>query len=97
MATDSPPPAPGDIVAFWLEAGPRAWFSKDPAFDEAILLRFQDAHFAAARGEILQREPAVRPERAQVLGEGAGLIVDILIHIWEYIPNMGIKYGVSGL
>jgi uncharacterized protein (DUF924 family) len=67
MATDSPPPAPADIVAFWREAGPRAWFSKDSAFDEAIRLRFQDAHFAAARGEMSAWEETAEGVLALVL------------------------------
>jgi uncharacterized protein (DUF924 family) len=45
------PAHPADIVAFWREAGPKRWFEKDATFDEAIRLRFEDTHHAAARGE----------------------------------------------
>jgi uncharacterized protein (DUF924 family) len=38
------------VVRFWREAGPGRWFTKDPDFDAAFRTRFQDAHFAAARG-----------------------------------------------
>jgi uncharacterized protein (DUF924 family) len=42
---------PLDIVAFWHDAGPAAWFAKDDAFDTELRTRFLDAHFAAARRE----------------------------------------------
>ncbi len=43
--------APIDIIGFWRQAGPNKWFRKDYRFDEAIRLRFEPVHFAAARGE----------------------------------------------
>jgi uncharacterized protein (DUF924 family) len=42
---------PNDILGFWRSAGPKKWFSKSPAFDEAIRLKFEPVHHAAARGE----------------------------------------------
>jgi uncharacterized protein (DUF924 family) len=42
----------GAIVEFWREAGEKAWFTKDPAFDEVVRQRFEAAHHAAARGEL---------------------------------------------
>ena len=39
-----------DIIGFWTQAGPARWFSAKPAFDEAIRLRFEPTHHAAARG-----------------------------------------------
>ncbi len=42
---------PMDVIGFWQAAGPQKWFTKDPRFDEAIRLRFEPVHFAAARGE----------------------------------------------
>lgn len=42
---------PSDVVAFWLNAGPRAWFAKDNAFD-AQCRAFEAAHHAAARNEL---------------------------------------------
>jgi uncharacterized protein (DUF924 family) len=42
---------PADVVDFWREAGAGRWFEKDAAFDEAIRLKFEAAHHAAARGE----------------------------------------------
>ena len=31
---------PDEVVAFWREAGPAKWFSKDEAFDQACRDRF---------------------------------------------------------
>ena len=42
---------PGDVLSFWISAGPAQWFAAKPAFDEAIRLKFEATHFAAARGE----------------------------------------------
>ena len=40
-----------DILSFWRTAGPEKWFKKVIAFDEAIRLKFEPTHHAAARGE----------------------------------------------
>lgn len=45
------PAHPQDVIGFWRSAGPGRWFSKSNAFDEAIRLKFEPTHFAAARGE----------------------------------------------
>lgn len=45
------PATPNDILHFWREAGPSQWFSKSARFDEAIRLKFEPVHHAAARGE----------------------------------------------
>ncbi|MDB5448691.1 MAG: hypothetical protein JWQ97_4008 [Phenylobacterium sp.] len=42
---------PNDILGFWRAAGPRKWYAKSAAFDEAIRLKFEPSHHAAARGE----------------------------------------------
>ena len=41
---------PNDIVGFWRNAGPQKWYAKSAAFDEAIRLKFEPTHHAAARG-----------------------------------------------
>jgi uncharacterized protein (DUF924 family) len=46
----SPTVTPDTVVGFWVDAGRRAWFRRDPAFDEAIRSRFETLHHAAARG-----------------------------------------------
>ena len=43
---------PADVVAFWTEAGPKAWYRKSKAFDAEISRRFEALHFAASRGEL---------------------------------------------
>ncbi len=43
---------PGDVIAFWLTAGPERWFAKEDAFDAEIRDRFEPAHHLAARGEL---------------------------------------------
>ena len=48
METSIPP---HEVVAFWVAAGPRRWFKKDPAFDAAIRARFEPLHLQASRGE----------------------------------------------
>ncbi len=40
-----------DVVGFWRHAGPAKWFKKNYAFDEALRLRFEPVHHAAARGD----------------------------------------------
>jgi len=42
---------PADIVTFWRQAGPGRWFKKSAAFDDAIRLKFEPTHHAAARGQ----------------------------------------------
>ncbi|MFN3515128.1 MAG: DUF924 family protein [Phenylobacterium sp.] len=42
---------PNDVLNYWRAAGPQKWFAKDPAFDEALRLRFEPVHHAAARGD----------------------------------------------
>ncbi|MDP1911796.1 DUF924 family protein [Brevundimonas sp.] len=49
MSTDI---APSVVVAFWKEAGPKMWFARDKAFDTLFRVRFEDAHFMAARREL---------------------------------------------
>jgi len=45
------PAIPNDILGFWRSAGPSKWFKHARAFDEAIALKFEPVHHAAARGE----------------------------------------------
>lgn len=42
---------PNDILGFWRSAGPQKWYAKNEAFDDAIRLKFEPVHHAAARGE----------------------------------------------
>jgi uncharacterized protein (DUF924 family) len=45
------PAHPNDVLGFWRNAGPEKWFKKSVAFDDAIRLKFEPVHHAAARGE----------------------------------------------
>ncbi len=44
--------SPTTIISFWRDAGRKAWFAKDTAFDALIRSRFAATHHAAARGEL---------------------------------------------
>jgi uncharacterized protein (DUF924 family) len=55
---------PADVIAFWIAAGPEAWFKKDASFD-ATCAKFEAAQMAAARGELADWEAT--PEGALAL------------------------------
>lgn len=40
------------VIDFWREAGPHAWFAKNPAFDAQFRSRFLSVHEAAAQGQL---------------------------------------------
>jgi uncharacterized protein (DUF924 family) len=42
---------PADVIGFWTAAGPAKWWTSSHTFDDAIRLRFEPVHHAAARGE----------------------------------------------
>ena len=42
---------PNDILGFWRSAGSKKWYARSQAFDDAIRLKFEPVHHAAARGE----------------------------------------------
>lgn len=56
---------PNDIVTYWRNAGPTKWFAHAATFDEAIRLKFEPVHFAAARGQYDRW--ALEPEGALAL------------------------------
>ncbi|MBL8581125.1 MAG: DUF924 family protein [Rhizobiaceae bacterium] len=41
-----------EVTAFWREAGPEQWFTKDEVFDAHFRETLRDQHFAAARREL---------------------------------------------
>lgn len=45
-------PRAGELLAFWLEAGPQRWFTRSDDFDDAFRGRFMALHLAAARREL---------------------------------------------
>jgi uncharacterized protein (DUF924 family) len=46
-------PTPKNVIDFWTAAGVKAWFSRDPALDAALRERFEAAHLAASRDELV--------------------------------------------
>ena len=46
------PIKPAEVAAFWREAGPKAWFARDAAFDQTVRQRLEPAHLVASRGEL---------------------------------------------
>jgi uncharacterized protein (DUF924 family) len=56
------PVTSSEVVAFWREAGPSKWFSKDDAFDQSCRDRFLTTYEAAARGDLNEWE--LTPEGA---------------------------------
>ena len=56
------PATSSEVVAFWREAGPSKWFSKDDAFDQSCRDRFLTTYEAAARGDLNEWE--LTPEGA---------------------------------
>ena len=56
---------PDEIVAFWREAGPDRWFTKDEGFDRTCRDRFGFTYEAAARGDLGEWE--LTPEGALAL------------------------------
>ncbi len=43
---------PSDVVEFWVQAGPKRWFSKSDRFDAKVRRRFEALHHSAARREL---------------------------------------------
>lgn len=41
-----------EIIDFWRDAGPKAWFAKDEDFDAIVRAMFEETHHSAARGEL---------------------------------------------
>ena len=60
-----PPEGPQDVLAFWRDAGPKKWFTKDAAFDEDIRTRFLATYEEAAAGDLAAWEAT--PEGALAL------------------------------
>ena len=59
------PLPPEEVVAFWRQAGPERWFSKDESFDASCRARFLAAHEHAAAGDLAAWEGT--PEGALAL------------------------------
>ena len=56
------------VLGFWFEeAGPKAWWAPDPAFDELIRRRFGELHGRAARGELYGWRAAAAGRLAEII------------------------------
>jgi uncharacterized protein (DUF924 family) len=69
-------PSSAEVVAFWRDAGPERWFSKDTAFDDDIRRRFLGLHEDAAAGRL---------SRWEATAEGA---LALLILLDQFPRNM---------
>jgi uncharacterized protein (DUF924 family) len=58
---------PADVTGFWTTAGPDKWWAASDRFDDAIRLRFEPVHHAAARGEYAAWESSADGALALVL------------------------------
>ena len=56
-----------DVLAFWLGAGPKKWFTKDAAFDAEIAARFLPTYVAAAAGSLSDWEAKAESALALVI------------------------------
>lgn len=56
-----------DVLAFWREAGFKAWFAKDEAFDGRFRAHFAQAHERAVRGELSAWEGTAEGALALIL------------------------------
>ena len=59
--------SPESVLAFWREAGPEKWFTKDTAFDDAIRARFLETYEAAAAGKLSDWEQTAEGALALVI------------------------------
>src|SRR5437588_5911792 len=66
-SADKPVASPEEVLAFWREAGPDRWFTKDAAFDDSIRQRFLPTYEAAARGELAGWEASAEGALALVI------------------------------
>ena len=58
---------PADVLAFWREAGPDQWFTRDDAFDAEIRDKFLGTYEAAAAGQLADWEATAEGALALVI------------------------------
>src|SRR4051812_38504312 len=63
--SDASPVTPAQVLDFWFGADPQKWFSRDDAFDAAIIARFLPTYETAAAGRLTDWEAT--PESALAL------------------------------
>jgi uncharacterized protein (DUF924 family) len=65
--SDTPLAQPADVLAFWREAGPDKWFTRDDAFDAEIREKFLATYEAAAAGTLADWEATAEGALALVI------------------------------
>jgi uncharacterized protein (DUF924 family) len=65
--SDTQTVSPADILAFWREAGPDKWFTKDDAFDAEIREKFLGTYEAAVAGRLSEWEATAEGALALVI------------------------------
>jgi uncharacterized protein (DUF924 family) len=65
--TPSPVTQPADVLAFWREAGPDKWFTRDDAFDAEVRDKFLSTYEAAAAGWLADWEATAEGALALVI------------------------------
>lgn len=84
---------PGEIVRFWRDAGPKAWFVKDETFDGRCRA-FEAEHHAAARRELNHWEQSAEGALALAL-----LLDQIPRNIYRQSPHAfatdGLAQGIA--
>ena len=59
--------SPADVLAFWRDAGPDKWFTRDDAFDSEIREKFLATYEAAAAGKLSAWEDSAEDMLALVI------------------------------
>ena len=59
--------SPADVLAFWRDAGPDKWFTRDDAFDAEIREKFLGTYEAAASGKLSAWEDSAEDTLALVI------------------------------
>jgi uncharacterized protein (DUF924 family) len=96
---------PQAVLAFWREAGPKKWFTKDTVFDDAIRTRFLSTYEAGAAGKLADWENTAEGALALVIaldqfprnmfrGSARAFAADPLA---RQVSNRAIAKGFDGL
>src|SRR6185436_897122 len=67
MASSDNIATPAVVLAFWREAGPNRWFTRDEAFDASVRENFLATYEAAAEGELSDWEATAEGALALVI------------------------------
>ena len=84
---------PGEVVAFWTEAGPDRWFKKDDAFDAAVRDRFLATYqfprnMFRGSARTYAADPLALTVAGRALSRGDDRTVDPALRTFFYLPFM---------